>query len=436
VDPEDAKDHDDALSYRELPDGTAEVGVHIADVSRFVPMGGTIDIAAKDRGTSVYLCDGVLPMLPPRLSEDLCSLVPEGDRATLSVIFIMDSRARVKSHKIVRGVIRSRARLSYEGAESLLDGADSSGPVGPALCSLSRLTEHLSQRRSGRGALDMDIPERKVLLDERNAPVNVYRAERLQSHRIIEEFMLLANEAVAAHAADRGVPFIYRVHPKPELRKLEELALKLGELGVRFKARSVGVGRDLAAPLSKIPDERRRALGSYLVLRAMERARYAPGAGLHFGLASDCYCHFTSPIRRYPDLYNHSILNRTLFDAPTDKAPWDPEEVSEISTSTETRSQAAERSSLEIKCLRFMESKLGECFAGLVTGVHKRGYSIELDDYPIEGFAGKPETRRRRKSPGGLYLGDSVMARVLRADPYARELELGIVKNSALDSDN
>jgi ribonuclease R len=435
VDPRDAKDHDDALSYRELPGGDSEVGVHIADVAQYAPAGGAIDRAAKERGTSVYLCDGVVPMLPRRLSEDLCSLVPEGDRATLSVVFEMDARARVKRHRIVRGIIRSRAGLSYEGAEEYLEGAGSHGPVGPALRALARLSECLAERRFKGGALDMDIPETKVELDDRNAPTDVYREERLQSHRIIEEFMLLANEAVAARAADSGIPFIYRTHPRPELRKLEDLSLKLGELGVRFKAKSVREGRDIEAALSHIVGERRRALAAYLALRAMERARYEASPGRHFGLASDCYCHFTSPIRRYPDLYNHGVLCRTLLGGEGPGAPWEPEEAAELSTERETRAQAAERISVEIKCLRFMEGKLGERFTGMVTGVLKRGYTIELDDYPIEGFAFKPALRKR-KSAGGLYLGDKVEVRVLRADPYARELELGVVKNAALASDN
>jgi ribonuclease R len=436
VDPGDAKDHDDALSYRELPGGAAEVGVHIADVSLYARGRGAIDAAAKDRGTSVYLCDGVIPMLPPRLSEDLCSLLPDCDRATLSVVFEMDERARVRRHRLERGVIRSRARLSYEGAEAYLEGAGSQDFLSPALRSLWRLTERLFERRSARGSLDMEIPETKVTLDERRSPVDVYREQRLRSHRIIEEFMLLANEAVAAHAADRGVPFIYRIHPRPEAHKLEDLSLKLADLGVRLRAGAVRRGRDLETLLSGIAGERRRALGSYLVLRAMERARYAPAADLHFGLASDCYCHFTSPIRRYPDLYNHGILCRALFGAAIEGDPWDPDEVAELSSAAEARAQAAERRSVETKCLRFMEGRLGECYAGIVTGVLKRGYTVELDKYPIGGFVRKPDVPRRRKSAGGLYLGDRVEVRVLRADPYAGELDLGVVKNLALASDN
>jgi ribonuclease R len=282
----------------------------------------------------------------------------------------------------------------------------------------------------------MDIPEIKVRLDERNAPVEVYRKVRLQSHRIIEEFMLLANEAVAAHAAAMKVPFVYRVHPRPEVRKLEDLSLKLAELGVRFRPAGVRLGGDLAEPLSAIAGARRRALGAYLILRAMERARYAPAAGLHFGLASDCYCHFTSPIRRYPDLYNHGVLCRALFGAAGAPQPRDASEIAELSTSCEARAQEAERSSVELKCLRFMEGRLGERFAGIVTGVHKRGYTVELEDYPIEGFAPKPDVPRRRKSAGGLYLGDGVEVRVVRADPHARDLEFGIIKNIALASDS
>lgn len=442
VDPADAKDHDDALSYRDMGGGLVEVGVYIADVSRYVPCGGPVDVEAKERGTSVYLCDGVLPMLPQRLSEDLCSLLPDRDRLTLGIIFVMDRAARVKGREFISALVRSKARLSYEDAQAYLDGAPDGGLLSGALRELAGLAGRLAEARAARGALSLDVPEPEVHLDDRGMPTGITREKRLESHRIIEEFMLLANETVAAEAARRRIPFIYRNHPPPKEEKLEELALKLGEMGVRFAGRSVRVGRDLEAPLERISGERRRALGSYLVLRAMERARYAPAPSLHFGLASERYCHFTSPIRRYPDLFNHRALASLPALGGASRSPSrpdarggsDPEGVSETSSAAEARADAAERQCVEIKCIRFMESRLGESFDGIVTDVTGPGYTVELDDYPVEGFVRRPAAPRRRARggerarAGGPFLGDSVRVRVVRADPLQRELELVVVK--------
>ncbi len=459
IDPEDAKDYDDALSVVELGGGLFEVGVHIADVSSFVLQGTALDAEAKERGTSVYLCGGVIPMLPPALSEGLCSLEPDVDRFTLSVVFILDRHGRVRDRKFARGLIRSKARLTYRGAQTYLNGKSDPGPLGSALKALARLAACLADVRRGKGALELDVPEKTVVLDERGTPTQIGLEEKLDSHHIIEEFMLLANETVAAEVDSKGVPFVYRTHPRPKLEKLEELALSLADLGVRFSPGSVRRGRDLEVPLAAISDEGRKALGSYLVLRALERARYAPGPSHHFGLASDCYCHFTSPIRRYPDLYNHRALSSVLFPtvlraanggrgAPgaggtvKDEAgkagssePWDPELISESSSEAERRAESAERELIEIKCIRFMEGKLGECFSGLVTAVMERGYTVGLDDYPVEGFAPKPALRRRARGRGGLCLGDRVTVRVARADPLQVELELAIVKKGSYDAD-
>ncbi len=450
IDPADAKDHDDALSYLGVTGGRCQVGVHIADVSYYVRHGGALDVAARDRGTSVYLSDGALPMLPAILSENICSLVPEQDRYTLSVIFEMDRNGEVKRREFVRGIVRSKASLSYEGAEAYIEG-EGGGDLGDALRALASLAAALAERRFRRGALDLDIPDAEIVFDEKGRPADVLREKRLVSHRIIEEFMLLANEAVAAEARKRKLPFVYRTHPAPKAEKLDKLSDSLGELGVRFSPGSVAKSSDLGKPLRKISDERRRALGAYLVLRAMQRARYAPSAGLHFGLASSCYCHFTSPIRRYPDLYDHRALRGTVFDDrrreggagpperggkdTRDRERWNPARIAESSSETEERADAAERDSIKVKCIRFMEGKLGETFTGIVTAVMERGYAVELDRYPIEGFAGKPLYRRSGGRRGGFFLGDRVTVRVSRADPYQKELELAVVKKDKEDTD-
>ncbi len=459
IDPEDAKDYDDALSVVELGSGLFEVGVHIADVSSFVLQGTALDLEAKERGASVYLCGGVLPMLPPALSEGLCSLEPDVDRFTLSVVFTLDNRGRVRDRKFIRGLIRSKARLTYRGAQAYLNGESDPDPLCDSLKVLARLAACLADVRRGKGALDLDVPEKEVVLDERGIPTQIGLEEKLDSHHIVEEFMLLANETVAAEAESKRVPFVYREHPRPKFEKLEELALSLADLGVRFSPGSVRRGRDLEVPLAAISNERLKALGSYLILRAMERARYAPGPSHHFGLASDCYCHFTSPIRRYPDLYNHRGLSSVLFPTVPRAAnashgvsgaagtvkneaakagssePWDPELISESSSEAERRAESAERELIEIKCIRFMEGRLGECFSGLVTAVMARGYTIGLDDYPVEGFAPKPALRRRARGREGLCLGDRVTVRVARADPLQVELELAIVKKGRYDAD-
>jgi ribonuclease R len=429
IDPEDAKDHDDALSFRKGPRGTVEVGVHIADVSHFVPEGAEIDLEARSRGTSVYMCDGVVPMLPPKLSENLCSLLPDRNRSTLSVVFEMDREAGIRSYKIVQGLIKSRARLTYMTAEAIRNGEGAADGLKEALRGLAELAGALAVRRSARGSLDLELPETKVLLDEKRVPVDLQREKRLTSHRIVEEFMLLANETVAAEASKRGIPFIYRVHPAPLREKLEELSLQLGELGVRLKPGAVTKGRHLEAVINSAPDVRRRALVSYLVLRAMERARYTASPSEHFGLASECYCQFTSPIRRYPDLFNHRMLKVKLFGDPSGVRRSDPEKVSLQCSETENVAARAERESVRIKCVRFMESRLGERYKGIVTGVTARGYMVELDRYPVEGFAPTPPRPRGRRSKGGLYLGDRVMVAIVRANPLMRELEFAVIKN-------
>jgi ribonuclease R len=435
IDPEDAKDHDDALSFERRPDGLLEIGVHIADVSHFVSERGRPDLEARSRGSSVYLCDGVVPMLPPRLSGYLCSLVPDRTRPTLSVIFEMDAQARAKRREIVRGLVKSRARLSYSAAESMLLNGGTDDPLADALRGLAGLADALAQHRVRRGSLDLELPETKVVLDEKNTPVDLIRESRLATHRIVEEFMLLANEAVAAEASRRKVPFIYRVHPAPLRRKLEDLSDRLAELGVRFDPGSVTKARHLEAPISAVGGAGRKALASYLVLRAMERARYAPSPSGHFGLASDCYCHFTSPIRRYPDLFNHRALTAELFGGARLAGGEDLEGLALECSDAETLADKAESRSVRLKALRFIEGKLGEDFSGIVTAVTARGYMVELDKYPVEGFAPAPPRPRGRRGRGGLYLGDRVRVVVVKANPLMGELELAVIKNAGRGSD-
>jgi ribonuclease R len=246
--------------------------------------------------------------------------------------------------------------------------------------------------------------------------------------------MLLANETAASEAFKRRVPFIYRVHPAPLREKLEELASQLGELGVRFDPGTVTRGRHLEAPINAVGDARRRALASYLVLRAMERARYAAAPSLHFGLAADCYCHFTSPIRRYPDLYNHRAIKAAFFGGSSSRQ-LDLEELAGVCSDREDLADRAERESVRIKCVRFMERRLGECFSGIVASVTARGYIVELERYPIEGFAPAPPRPRGRRRSAGLFLGDGVAVCVVRADPLLRELELALIKNGIGGSD-
>lgn len=389
IDPSDARDHDDALSIEGAAEGLWEVGIHIADVSLFVPRGGVLDAEALRRGTSVYLVDRVVPMLPHVLSSDMCSLRPEEDRAAVSLFVVLDHKAQIRSHRFERTRIRSRHRLDYEEVQDVLDGGASIDRRTDAdLRQLSALAKAIRRKRTQRGSLNFDLPEARVVLGERGIPVDIQKTVHLESHELIEDFMLLANEIVGREAAKKGLPIPYRVHEPPSSDRLDELRRFLGTLGYSLPKR-----RPQAKDLQKVLDEAEGKpeanLVSTVVLRSMTQARYRPENLGHFGLGADTYTHFTSPIRRYPDLMVHRVVVMGLVEGRRIPEEWGGPELAsaaEQSSFRERLAADAERDSIALKKAEFMEQHLGEEFLGTVSGVNAFGVFVLLDEYFVEGL--------------------------------------------------
>ena len=432
IDPADAKDHDDALSIRRLDEGSTEVGIHIADVSHFVQAGDPVDLEALKRATSVYLVDRVIPMLPHALSTDACSLLPDVDRFALSLFTTVDDSGVVRDARLERTCVRSRHKLSYEEAQSVLDGTLSIDPTtDEALAELARLARALRDRREERGSLDFDLPETRVVLGESGRPLEIQRVERLASHRLVEDFMLLANEIVARKAEDARLPVLYRVHEPPPRDKMLELKSFLTRLGLKTSRGELGP-KELQTVLRKVQGRPEEGLVSRVVLRAMSRARYGPRNLGHFGLASNHYTHFTSPIRRYPDLWLHRVLAlASIQDEPIPEG-WGGEELerkAERCSVRERVAEAAERESVDLKKVEYMERHLGDEFTGTISGVTSFGLFVLLDEVFVEGlvhvnsmmddyYAFQKSSYRLvgERSRRSFRLGDRLAVRVSRID--------------------
>jgi ribonuclease R len=389
IDPADARDHDDALSVQAIGDDAWEVGIHIADVSHFVRPGDEVDLEAFKRGTSVYLVDRVIPMLPHELSTDACSLLPDADRFTVSVFAVLDSQGRVRDARFERTEIRSRHKLSYEAAQAVLDGERDIDPeTNEALRTLAVLAEILREKRKERGSLDFDLPEAHVILGEAGKPISIRQVERLESHRLVEAFMLLANEIVAHEAQKRRLPIFYRVHEPPSTDKMRDLRTFLGRLGHPVSKGSVPQ-KDLQAVLKRVEGRPEEKFVSTVILRSMSRARYSVQNLGHYGLASDWYTHFTSPIRRYPDLWLHRVLTHALIEGQPVPESWEGPSLKEKAGRCSVRervAEAAERESVALKKVEYMERHLGDEFDGTVSGVTSFGIFVLLDDVFVEGL--------------------------------------------------
>ncbi len=448
IDPADAKDHDDALSVRRLENGELEVGVHIADVSHFVDPGDPVDLEALKRATSVYLVDRVIPMLPHVLSTDACSLLPGVDRYAMSVFATMDATGLAKETRLERTHIRSRHKLSYEDAQAVLDRERSfDTPTDQALADLSRLARVLRSRRQERGALDFDLPEARVVLGDGGQPLEIQRRERLDSHRLVEDFMLLANEIVARISEDAGLPVLYRVHEAPPKDKMLELQGFLTRLGLRTTKGVVGP-KELQVILAKVEGTPEGRLVSTVVLRSMSRARYAPGNLGHFGLAATHYTHFTSPIRRYPDLWLHRVLAHVLIQGRTAPDSWGGEalDLKADRCSTQERvAEAAERESVDLKKAEYMERHLGDEFTGTIAGVTSFGLFVLLDEVFVEGlvhvnsmmddyYTFHQDSYRLvgERSRRSFRLGDRVAVRVSRVDKLERLIDFVLLDSGRI----
>ncbi|MEQ9401475.1 MAG: ribonuclease R [Longimicrobiales bacterium] len=445
IDPADAKDHDDALSIRDLDGGRSEVGIHIADVSHFVREGGAVDLEAQARGTSVYLVDRTVPMLPEQLSGDVCSLRAGVERFALSLFVTLDRRGEPVSHRFERTVLESRHRLSYEQVQQVLDGEGSvDESVDAAVRALDDVARRVRARRFERGALDLDLPEAKVLLDAEGYPLDIQRQERLEAHRLVEDFMILANEVVAREAEARGLPVLYRVHEPPTRQRAEELADFLARFGLRLPTKRAIRPRDVQGLLKAVAGRREQHLINTVVLRSMKRARYDSANLGHFGLGSTAYLHFTSPIRRYPDLVVHRAIVRTLIEAEAPRE-WEEGALQSVADGSSAREQAAtdaERESIALKKVEFMERHLGDEFDGRISGVQAFGFFVTLEAYFVDGLVHVNSLRddfyrfkegdymlvgdsgRRR-----FRLGDRVRVQVTRVDKEAKHVDFVLVRN-------
>ncbi|MGI9952173.1 ribonuclease R [Moorellaceae bacterium AZ2] len=451
IDGSDAKDLDDAVSIERLSNGNFLLGVHIADVSYYVREGGALDKEAFRRGTSVYLVDRVIPMLPPRLSNGICSLNAGVDRLAISVVMEISPRGKVVSYEIFPSIIRIRERMTYDAVRRILVDQDHDLMARyQELVEDFRLMEELClilyDKRMKRGAIDFDFPEAKVLLDEDGRPVEIIRVQRSIAERIIEEFMVLANEVVAQHLHFLNIPLIYRVHEEPAPDKLEELNRFLGPFG--YHVRRDAEGRIHPKVLQRIVTEMRgrpeERVISTVILRSLMRARYAPGALGHFGLASQYYCHFTSPIRRYPDLVVHRILREVL--AKGKLHPRRIERLKELVAQAAARAseqeriaEEAERESLLLKMVEYMKERVGEVYPGIISGVVPYGFFVELentveglvhistltDDYYYyqEDHMALVGTHTRKS----FKVGQTVQVQVIRVNVEARQVDLELV---------
>ena len=439
IDPPDAEDFDDALSVQPLEDGTLRVGVHIADVSHYVEEGGVLDEEARERGTSVYLVDRVVPMLPEELSGDLCSLRPSEDRLAFSVLFRMDEEGRVQDRRLERTLIRSRRRLTYDEAQQILDGEkDAPDELEEALHLLKGVSQGIRRRREERGSIDFDLPESRVILNAAGEPTDIERVRRHSTHRLIEDLMIQANETVAEIALDEDLPFVFRVHEEPAEDKIENLRSLSATFGHQLPSGRVEP-RDLAKLLDRMEGTPQEDLISTATLRSMKQAHYDTENVGHFGLASDAYSHFTSPIRRYPDLLIHRELGHWLADREREdvaaREDW-LQDVAEHCSERERRAVEAERDSVDLKKIEFMERHLGDEFEGTISGVTAFGFFVLLDEYHVEGlvhvstleddyyvFEEERHALKGQRKNRDFQLGDRVAIQVARVDREERQID-------------
>ncbi|MDU1032840.1 ribonuclease R [Clostridium sp.] len=394
IDGEDAKDLDDAVSIERLDNGRYRLGVHIADVSHYVREKNPLDKEALKRGTSVYLIDRVIPMLPKKLSNGICSLNPKVDRLTLSCIMVIDGSGKVLDHEIVESVIRTNERMTYTDVTKILKDND------PELSkrydyllddfkSMEELCNILYKKRTKRGAIDFEFEESKIILNEFGKPIDIKPYEREIANRIIEEFMLVCNETVAEHMFWSHLPFVYRIHEDPDEEKLEKFREFIYNLGYIVKWNGEVKPRNLQEILEKVRGKKEETVVSTLLLRSMMRAKYSPECVGHFGLAAKYYCHFTSPIRRYPDLQIHRIIkefiNGKIDDDRSKKLTALVDYAARQSSETENIATEAEREVDDLKKAEYMLDRIGEEFEGIVSSVTSFGMFVELPN-TIEGL--------------------------------------------------
>lgn len=449
-----AKDFDDAVSVEDLGEGKVRLYVAIADVAHFVRPGTALDEDASERATSVYLPDRVVPMLPERLSNDLCSLRPNVERLALCAAMDIDARGNVVEYGIDRVVFRSRARMTYEDVHAILidkrpDLLDRYKPLVPMFHRMHELMKVLRAKRFEQGSIDFDLPEPTIVLDLTGATTDIVKAPRYVSHKIVEEFMLLANVVVAKHFADLDVPLVYRVHDAPDPKRLESINEILGAYGIKLSEKDLQTPHAVGRVLRRFDGKPEEKIINSLMLRAMRQAQYSTDNIGHFGLAFPHYCHFTSPIRRYPDLLvhraTHALLEGTKALARyVDKDARDLGDHALQSSRQERNAMEAERAIIAIKKVRFMRERIGEIYAGHISGVTSFGIFVELDEIFVEGlvkldqlgrddqyeFDDKRHVVFGRRSGRTFGLGDPVTVEVVEASLERRAIDFRLARKT------
>ena len=445
IDPKDAKDFDDALSIRRLENGRWEVGVHIADVSYYVKPGSIIDKEAENRGTSVYLVDRVVPMLPERLCNNVCSLRPDEEKLTFSCIFEMNDEAEVLKSHIARTVIRSNRRFAYEEAQEVIETGE--GDYKEEILTLNDLAQKLRKRRFEHGSINFDRHEVKFDIDEKGKPIGVYFKVSKEANKLIEEFMLLANRTVAefvGKSANGRKPkaFVYRVHDVPDPDKMSSFAAFITRFG--YKIKTEGSKSDLSkginSLLAKVQGRPEENLVETIAIRAMAKAIYTTVNIGHYGLAFDYYTHFTSPIRRYPDLMVHRLLERYMAGGRSVNVQALEDEC-EHASDMEQLAANAERASIKYKQVEFMSERLGEEYDGVISGITEWGLYVEINENKCEGlvpirdleddyyeFDEKNYCLMGRRTHRIYRLGDPIRIKVARANLERKQLDFALVE--------
>ena len=439
IDPEDAKDFDDALSFKKLDNGHYEIGVHIADVTHYVKPNSLLEKEAFDRATSVYLVDRTIPMLPERLSNGLCSLRPNEDKLTFAAVFEMDAKGKVIDEWFGRTIIHSDKRFSYEEAQEVLETGR--GPYSEELTILNDLAKKLRKLRFSKGAINFETTEVKFKLDEKGIPLAVIPKIRKDAHKLIEEFMLLANKFVATFVYNykKGKEkntFVYRIHDFPDPDKVKDFALFAKQFGHRMNVEEASISQSLNKLMNDIEGKPEQHVLEQLAIRTMAKAKYSTDPKGHFGLAFDHYSHFTSPIRRYPDMMAHRLLQHYLDEGkPVSKT--DYEERCEHSSEREKRAADAERASIKYKQVEFMTYAEKKDYQGLISGVTEWGIYVEIIETKCEGMIRMADMtddfyefdeknyRIIGKKTGKIFrLGDRINVRIKKTDIDRRLIDL------------
>lgn len=450
IDPSDAKDFDDAVSLEPLEDGNYKLGVHIADVSYYVRENSALDKEALNRGTSIYFPNGVIPMLPERLSNVVCSLRPDEDRLTYSVFMVVTSRGSVKDYSIRETVIRSKRRFTYEEVQNIITASGSApkDDYPDLIREMFKLSSVLTRKRMKEGSIDFESAEAKFEFDAHGKPTAIIKKDRLESHRLVEEFMLLANKVVARHiglakSEEHQKPFIYRIHDSPDPDKIRELSHFVEKFGYKLRIDGGVTTKALQKLLNDVKGTDVENVINEVALRAMAKAVYSDRNIGHYGLAFDYYSHFTSPIRRYPDLVIHRLLKEYETNISIDRRETIRKQLPSVakqSSEMERRAMDAERAAIKVIQVEYMKRHVGDEFHAVISGVTHFGIFVEINELLVEGmihvrdlwddyyvYDEKRYALIGRRGGKQYRLGDSVYVKVIRVNPEERQVDFALV---------